>query len=160
MGSRDDNFLDDERADAALRRLLARSGQPAEVPPPPDLVTRTLRQLPAKPPALAARDAAQRAALWFTLRLALLGTVALVALVGIWGALGGGPSLALLFGSGAAGLSRVLLTIELLAKPLLRTMGAGGVLGVLAGLAGLVCAGWLWWRLLLRTPVYHAERAI
>ena len=59
MGSRD-NMIDDERHDELLRRLLARSGQPAAVPPPPDLVTQTLRQLPREFPAVAGRAAARR----------------------------------------------------------------------------------------------------
>jgi len=54
MGHRDDDFLNDERADAALRRVLARLGEPVQVAPPPDLVTGTARLLPSEPPALAA----------------------------------------------------------------------------------------------------------
>ena len=46
MGRRDDDFLDDKRAEAALRQVLARLDEPAEVAPPPDLVTRTARRLP------------------------------------------------------------------------------------------------------------------
>jgi hypothetical protein len=159
MGSRNDDFLDDEPADAALRRLLARSGQPAPAPSPPDLVTRTMRLLPAHPPAIAARNARRRAAARLALRLALAVALALVALAGIWSVVGGGPSLGLLLGDGTSGISRALLTIELLAKPLLRTVGAGGALWLLAGLLALAGAGWLWWRLLRRTPVYYTERA-
>jgi hypothetical protein len=119
-----------------------------------------MRRLPPGTPAVAARDATRRAALRLALRLALAGALLLVALVGVWSALGGGPSLALWFGDGAAGLSRALLTVELLAKPLLRTVGTGGALGLLAGLVGLASASWLWWRLLRRTPVSYAERAV
>jgi hypothetical protein len=159
MGIRDDDFVDDERADAALRRLLARSGQPAAVPPPPALVTQTMQLLPPEPPAVAARNAARRAAIRLALRLALLGALALVALLGVWSALGGGVHLALLFGDGTSGISRTLLSLELLAKPLLRTAGAAGALWLLMGLVALAGAGWLWLRLLRRTPVYYAERA-
>jgi hypothetical protein len=159
MGSRNDNFIDDERDDAALRRLLARLDQPAAVPPPPDLVTRTLRLLPSGSPAIAARNAARRTAIRLVSLVALAGALALVGLLGIWSAVGGGPSLALLFGDGASGLSRILLTLELLAKPLLRTVAASGF-GLLAGLVALAGAGWLWWRLLQRTPVYYQEHMV
>jgi hypothetical protein len=159
MGNRDNNVIDDQRDDQALRRLLERSGQPADLPPPPDLVTRTFRRLPQEPPAGAARAAARRAGQQLALRLALAGALALIGLIGIWSALGGGPSLALLFGDGVSGLSRALLTLELLAKPLLRTAGTGGGLWALAGLLALCGAGGLWWRLLQRTPVVYAERA-
>jgi hypothetical protein len=118
-----------------------------------------MRLLPAEPPAIAARNSDRRAAIGLVLRLALIIAVALVALAGIWSAVAGGPSLAVLFGDGTSGLSRALLTIELLAKPLLRTVGAGGVLWLLAGLVAIAGAAWLWWRLLQRTPVYYAERA-
>jgi len=65
-----------------------------------------------------------------------------------------------MFGNGVSGLSRVLLTVELLAKPLLRTAGAGGWLWMLAGLLALTGVGWLWWRLLRRTPVVYMERMV
>jgi hypothetical protein len=118
-----------------------------------------MRSLPAEPPAVAARNSDRRAAIGLALGLALIVAVALVALAGIWSVVSGGPPLAVLFGNGASGLSRALLTIELLAKPLLRTVGAGGALWLLAGLTAMAAAGWLWWRLLQRTPVYYAERA-
>ena len=157
MGRRDNNFLDDERADAALRRLLARLGQPAQVDPPPDLVTRIARQLPTEPPALAARRMAQRAALRMAVRTVVGAVLVLVALLSVWSTLGGGPQIALLFGDGGSGFSRVLLTLQLLAKPLLRTVGAVGLPSLLAGAAALAGAAWLWWQLVRRTPVYYAE---
>jgi hypothetical protein len=86
--------------------------------------------------------------------------LALIGLFGIWSVLGGGPSLALMVGNGVGGLSRALLTVELLAKPLLRTAGAGGGLWMAAGLLALAGMGWLWRRLLRRTPVVYAERVI
>ena len=52
------------------------------------------------------------------------------------------------------------LTVELLAKPLLRIVGAGGGLWMLAGLLALAGTGWLWWRLLRSTPAVYAERVI
>jgi len=84
--------------------------------------------------------------------------LALLGLLGIWSVLGSGPSLALMFGDGVSGLSRTLLTVELLAKPLLRI--AGGGLWMAAGLLALAAIGWLWWRLLQRTPALYAERVV
>ena len=160
MGSRDNHIIDDQRHDELLLRLLERSGQPAAVMPPPDLVTSTLRRLPQEPPAIAGLVATRRARRRLALRVMLAGVLALIGLFGIWSALGGGPSLALMFGNGVSGLSRVLLTVELLAKPLLRTAGTGGGLWMLAGLLALAGVGWLWWRLLRRTPVVYMERMV
>src|SRR5215831_16611387 len=129
MGSRDDNLLDDGRADALMRRLLARTGEPSEAVPPPDIVARTMRRLPAGPPARAAR----RRAIQLAFGVILLGAVALVALVGLANMLGGGPDLALLFGDGGGGLSRVLLTLHLLAKPMVRAVGLVGMPLLLVG---------------------------
>ena len=71
---------------------------------------------------------------------------------------GGDPRLAMLFGDGSGGLSRALLTLHLLAKPLVRAVGAIGA-PLLAGLAlALLAGGWLWRRLLLPEPAYaYAE---
>ncbi|HEU5099997.1 MAG TPA: hypothetical protein VFU22_13305 [Roseiflexaceae bacterium] len=160
MGNRDNNLIDDRHEDEILRRLLERSGQPLAVQPPPDLVTRTLRQLPQAPPAVAARAVGRRAVGRAVVRWALAGALALTGLLGIWSVFGAGPSFALMFGDGVSGLSRVLLTLELLAKPLLRTTAAGGGLMMLAGLLALAGAGALWWRMLRRTPVVYAERAL
>ena len=160
MGSRDNHIIDDQRHDELLLRLLERSSQPAAVTPPPDLVTSTLRRLPHEPPAIAGLAVTRRARRRLALRVMLAGVLALIGLFGIWSVLGGGPSLALMFGNGVSGLSRVLLTVELLAKPLLRTAGVGGGLWMLAGLLALTGVGWLWWRLLRRTPVVYMERMV
>jgi len=160
MGSRDNYVKDDQRHDELLLRLLERSGQPAAAVPPPDLVTRTLQRLPRELPAVAGQAAARRAVRRLVLRAMLAGALVLIGLLGIWSVLGGGLSLALMFGNGVGGLSRALLTMELLAKPLLRTAGTGGGLWMLAGLLALAGVGWLWWRLLRRTPVVYAERMV
>ena len=158
MGSRDDNFLDDERADALMRRVLARVGEPALAAPPPDLVTSTARRLPAEPPVMAARLAARRRTTRLALSALAFGLVALVALIGLAGTLGGDPHLALLFGDGASGLSRALLTLHLLAKPIVGAVGAAGASLALAGALALIGGGWLWRRLMLQAPVYaYAE---
>jgi len=153
-------MIDDQRQDELLRRLLELSGQPAAVAPPPDLVTSTLRRLPQDLPAMAGVAATRRSRRRLVLRVILAGVLALIGVLGIWSVLGGGPSLALMFGNGVSGLSRVLLTVELLAKPLLRTAGTGGGLWMLAGLLALTGVGWLWWRLLRRTPVVYMERMV
>lgn len=160
MGSRDNHMIDDQRHDELLLRLLERSGQPTDATPPADLVTRTLRRLPQELPAIAGQAAARRARLRLALRAVVASVLALIGTLGIWSVLGGGPSLALMFGDGVSGLSRVLLAIQLLAKPLLRTAAAGGGLWMLAGLLALAGVGWLWWRLLQRTPVVYAERVV
>ena len=156
MGSRDDHVLGDERADALMRQLLARADEPA-LAPPPDLVTRSARRLPAAPPALAARQLASRRRLRIASTAAALGVVALVALVGLAGMISGNPQLALLFGDGGQGLSPALLTLHLLAKPIVRALGMFGLPLMFASLLMLVGGSWLWWRL-LPTPAYvYAE---
>jgi hypothetical protein len=158
MGRRDDDFLDDERVDAMVRRMLTRIGEPAPVPPPPDLVSRTARRLPAEPPLIAARRAARRRVVKMTLGAALLGIVGLVVLSGILGALGLQSPVAMLVGDGEGGLSRVLLMLQLLAKPLLRSFGTVAVPLLVGGSLAFAVAGWVWWWLLRRTPGYaYAE---
>lgn len=158
MRRRDDNFLDDESADALVRRLLARASEPTPVPVPPDLVTRIARQLPAEPPTVAARHLARSRATRLGLGAALVMVVALLALAGVTSVIGGEAGIVPLFGDGAGGLSRVLLMLQLLAKPLLRTVGAIGVPLIFGGVVALAVAGWSWWWLLRRTPAYsYAE---
>src|SRR5690242_14201390 len=106
MGYRDDDILDDERADAQIRRALQRIQALDQLAPPPDLVTRSARRLPSAPPAVAARVAARRRLLRSALALAALGLIALVALVGLASLVGDSPLVARLFGDGGAGLSR------------------------------------------------------
>ena len=127
MGSRDDRIIADERADALVRRMLARSGEPALAPPPPDLVSRSARRLPAMPPAMAVRSAARRRVARIAIGVAVLGAVALVALVGLAGVMSGNPQLALLFGDGTQGLSHTLLMLHLMAKPIVRAIGGVGL---------------------------------
>jgi len=150
MGSRDDNLLDDGRADTLMRRLLARADEPSQATPPPDIVARMMRRLPSGPPARAARRRAVRLAFGAI----LLGAVALVALVGLANMLGGGPDLAMLFGDGGGGLSRVLLTLHLLAKPIVRAVGMVGMPLLLVGALTLVVGAWGWRWLLRSEPSY------
>jgi hypothetical protein len=155
MGSRDDHVLGDERADALMRRLLARADEPALVPP--DLVSRSARRLPAMPPAMAARQIARRRRRRIVVMAAGLGIVALIALIGLAGMMSGNPQLALLFGDGSQGLSHMLLTLHLLAKPVVRALGMFGVPLMLASAFMLLAGGWLWWRLLPSPAYVYAE---
>jgi hypothetical protein len=155
MGYRDDDIIDPERADAALRRALDRLQALDPVPPPPDLVTQTGRRLPAAPPAEAARQLARRRMLQVGARAALFALGALIVLLGVSG-LTGGARVALLFGDGAGGVSRTFLMVQLLAKPLWHSLGSGGAVAIIVALAGAV---WLWWWALRRTPIYQVENA-
>ncbi len=158
MGSRDDRFLDDEHADTRMLQLLARMGEPIRTDLPPDIVTRTARRLPSEPPALAARRAARRRATRLALAGIVLGAVALVALVSIASMASGEPRLAMLFGDGGSGLSRTLLMLYLLAKPIVRMLSVIGAPLLLAGALALVAGGWLWRWLLRPTRIYaYAE---
>ena len=154
MGSRDDRFLDDERADARMLQLLERMGEPIRADLPPDIVTSTARRLPSEPPALAARRVARRRATRLTLTGIVLSAVALVALVGIASIASGEPRLAMLFGDGGSGLSRTLLMLYLLAKPIVRMLSVIGAPLLLAGALALVAGGWLWSWLLRPTRIY------
>ena len=157
MGRGNDNFLDGERADEALLRLLARSGEPVQLPPPPDLVTRTARRLPSVTPARAAQLARRRRITRLLVWTAVLGALALLALVSLLDLLGSRSQFGLLFGDGGSDLGRALLQLHLLAKPLLWTVGAiGAPLGI-AGLVALAGGCWLWWWLMRRTPGYVFE---
>ena len=160
MGHRDnrlDGLTADERAEAALRRALALLGEPQLAEPPPDLVARSLRRLPNITPAEAARVIQRLAAIRLALRLGLLALALLILLLGLAGLAGG--QLALLFGDGGAGLSRALLTLQLLAKPIWRAVGSVGVAGMVSAAAALVGGAALWWRLVRRTPVFVMEHA-
>jgi hypothetical protein len=159
MGYRNDDFLDDERADARFRQALGRLQALDQVAPPTDLVTRTARRLPAASPEIAARRATRRAALGLAARVAIAGLVALIALLGVAGVFGAGERLARLFGDGGGGISRAVLTVQLLAKPLWHSLGSGGAALLVAGILGLAGAAWLWWWALRRTPIYYAENA-
>jgi hypothetical protein len=157
MGYRDDSLSAEERAEAALRRALAQLGEPATLEPPPALVSRTARRLPALSPAQAAR-AAQAAALMRLLTRA--GAALVVALVVLAGALSmlGGEWLARLFGDGSTGLSRTLLTVQLLAKPLWRTVGAVSPAQLAVGVALVAGGAALWWWLARLAPRFALER--
>lgn len=154
MGYRDDFVNDDERAEAALRQMLARFDQPQPAPAPPDLVSRSARRLPSQPPAQAARAAARAVWLRAAMRAALVGLALLILGLGAT-ALLGGDWLALRFGDGSAGLSRLLLTLQLLAKPLWRSIGSFQLMVSITLFAGVAA---LWWWLARPLPQLRMER--
>lgn len=157
MGYRDDD-INNDRADLAVRRALERLQALDPVAPPPDLVTRAARRLPNVPPAVAARQLARRRAMRLALRLAFGGVFGLCLLLGL-ASMFGGQGLAGVFGDGGAGVSRVFLTMQLLAKPLWHSLGSGGTALPIAGIAAVAGAGWLWRWMLRRTPIYSMENA-
>ena len=154
MGHRADDLLDEEHADAAMRRVLESSRHSIALEPPPDLVTRTLRRLPPVSPAIAARAAARRR----VQSLILIGGVSLLAtftiFVGLWNIFGSGTQLALMFGDGRSGLSRVLLILQLVIKPLIAMLLAVAPVFLVTSALVVIGGGWLWWRLIRQTPVY------
>ncbi|MFN8505171.1 hypothetical protein [Kouleothrix sp.] len=155
MGYRDDRI--DERAEQALRRALARLDEPQFAAPPPDLVSRSARRLPSQPPAVAARQAAWAAWLRLAWRATLLALALLVVALGA-AALFGGDWLALRFGDGSAGLSRTLLALQLLSKPLWRAFGLAGAPQLLALAVLFAGVAALWWWLARPAPQYAMER--
>lgn len=154
MGSRANNPLDEKHADAAIRRALERNGQFGLLEPPPDIVTRTLRRLPPVPPALAARAEARRRAP----HLALLSSLSLLAILtislGLWDLFGSGTQLALMFGDGSGGISRVLLILQLVIKPVIATFATVAPMFLFTSTLVVIGGGWVWWRLIRHTPVH------
>lgn len=157
MGYRDDNLGADERAEAALRRALAQLGEPQALEPPPALVAHTGRRLPALTPAQAAR-AARTAALARACVVTLLVALALLLVVGGLAALAGSDWMVRWFGDGRTGISRTLLTLQLLAKPLWRPLGAVGLGVALVGTTLLAGGGAAWWWMVRQSPRLALER--
>ncbi|HEU4322825.1 MAG TPA: hypothetical protein VFS21_06710 [Roseiflexaceae bacterium] len=158
MGNRHDHLLDDDRADAAMRRVLASVGEPVQIEPPPDLVSRTLRRLPAVPPARAARVANARRVLRGALAFGFGALLLALVLLNLLGGFTPNSPLMSMLGDGGSGIGRVLLTLHLLAKPLLRSITTDSL--VLLGSALVALAGgWLWWTLIRRTPIAVAVEA-
>lgn len=158
MGNGHEHFIDDERSDAAFRRVLALVDEPRQIDPPPDLVTRSLRRLPAEPPALAARRLSRRSWRRTALSLGVGAVILTLALLNLLSDAGVLPTSALILGDGSGGLSRVLLTLHLLTKPLLHSLAVDPL--VLVGSAALaLVGGGLWWWLVRQAPVYAVVEA-
>lgn len=144
MGNRDDNSIDDERADMLLRRTLEREEQ--NIPTAPDLVARALNRLPPGPPAVAARRLQARRRNRMTAIISVVVPLVLLACLNIWSVAAHGPQMAFMFGDGQTGLSGMLLGLHLVAKPIwntLRTLDTTVVLGSLLGVG--VCVIVLRW---------------
>ncbi len=145
MGNRNEHILNDEREDAAMRRMLTQQMETRFLEPPPDLVTRTARQLPRLAPAAAARAAArQRTVRAVVIAVAAL-LVLLVAIAGMFDVIGTGPQLASFFGDGSGGISKTLLIARLLVKPIIGTLFSMMPALLIASSVVAVLGGWLWW---------------
>ena len=158
MGYRDDRLSDEERAEAALRRALARLEEPQALDPPPALVSRTNRRLPAMTPARAAQTARTAALVQVFVRVGVVTLALLVLVAGVLSVFAG-DWLARLFGDGSNGFSRTLLTLQLLAKPLWHTIGVVGTLQTVAMVALTAVGVVVWWWLVRQRPGYAMERA-
>lgn len=135
MGDRNDNIIDDERADAVLRRTLARDGM--DVPAPPHLVARALERLPPVPPAEAARRVSVRRRNRVVAISSVLVPLALLALLNVWSVAARGPQMAFMFGDGRSGVSSALLGLHLTAKPLWNTLRSVEPIFLLSGFVGI-----------------------
>ena len=142
-GSRltDTDYDDEERA---FLRLLAAYGEPAQVEPPPDLVTRMGRRLSGDVAAQLARRARAVQVLQWT----ALGAMVVLLALGVWIVSTGGPA-APLIGNGTSGVGRALITVQLLLKPLIGTFGV--MLIPLTAVGGVAACASAW--LIRRRPV-------
>lgn len=153
MGYRENNDID-EPSEEALRRALSRLGSIQTLEPPPDVVARTMRRLPSAPPAAAARATARRRMRRLTLLVigsCLIIPFAFISLLSVFGL---GPSPALLIGDGSSGLSRLLLVLQLLSKPLLGAIVSVAPELIVGSLVVALMSGWLWWKLVQQKPAY------
>jgi hypothetical protein len=145
------NPIDDERVEGEFRRVLGMYGEPNNPEPPTDFVVRTARRLPDQLPIVLLRQ--QR--FLFALRILLFLCFGLLVVLGAWLLLSPGPA-AVLLGNGQHGISRTLLTVQLLLKPiraLIQMVGVPAlVVGLLAAVASLYLAG-------RRTPLTQNLRA-
>jgi hypothetical protein len=126
-----DDILDDERAEARFRDMLARFGEPADIATPPDLVTRAARRLPHIAPAQAARHGRR----WLLAGIAAAALFALLAL-GAWAMLMVDPALA-----GQASVVRALLTLQLVLKPIFGILAVLGLPLLMVGVAAALGSG-------------------
>lgn len=162
MGPRDRDELsaaEEEAADTAMRRLLARYGQPTAVPPPPDLAARVLARLPDEPPAAAAVVEQRKRRRGMVLGGIALSVLVVLLALGMWGVFGSSDGPANLLGGATSGLGRAVLVLVLAAKPLVHVvLSLGGPLLVFGALL-MVGAAWVWWQLVRHTPVPYPLEA-
>jgi hypothetical protein len=130
------NIIDDDPAESEFRRILRIYGEPTNPPAPPDLVVRSARHIPDQLPATLLRQQQFVFALRWAIMLALVALAAFGALI----IFNGGPA-ATLFGTGQAGISRSLLTLQLLLKPIRALLTIIGlptlIIGIAAGISSL-----------------------
>jgi hypothetical protein len=156
MERRNDDELtatEEQTADEAIRRLLARYGQPTSVAPPPDLTARVLARLPDKPPAAAALAEQQQQRRGRVLGGMLLCGLLLSLILGSWGVLVNSSGPAELLGGVTSTVGQFVLVLVLAAKPLVHAILSPGVTLLLPGLLLIVAATWLWWQLVQQTPL-------
>lgn len=142
----------DERADARLRALLASCDEPAPVAPPPALAQAVQQRLPAVPPVVAARRHRQRRVLRQSGFVVVAVLLLLLCGLGAWGILGDSTAPAQLLGGVQMVPGFVLLTLVLLAKPIVHTLLGGGWVVLLGSVLAVGVLGWLWRWVWQRTP--------
>lgn len=146
--------MTDEQADESLYQALEQAGYLHPKTPPSDLVTRTLRQLPQITPAAAQRTA-QKQRLWRFVTVGAAVTLVLcIVFVGLWNTFGMHSPVVVTLGDGSSGISRLLLTLHLMSKPLVRSFGSLVPSLLFIGTFIAVGSAWLWWIVIQRTPVY------
>lgn len=148
MGRRDDQFVDDATSDAAFRELLGALGEPRTLAPPPDIVTRTTRVLTQSTPA---PGAPARVLLLLSGAAGLL--VFMLGLINVLASLHVLPPVALLLGDGSSGVSRALLALSLLLKPVLGVMLDVDPLALVSVAIAMSGGALLGLRLMRGTPV-------
>lgn len=143
----------EQAEDTAMRRQLARYGQPTPIAPPPDLVVRVLARLPEQAPAAAARAERQRRSQRRVLvGILLAGLLACLSLGG-WGVFGNSSAPADLLGGVTTMFGQVVLLLVLAAKPLVNFALAPGFTRLALGTLTIIGAGWVWWQIVQHTPL-------
>jgi hypothetical protein len=133
-----DNSVEEDQAEHSFRNLLRSFGEPSHPGAPPDLVARSMRQLPQVPPAIALRQQSIRRAL----RTVAVLVFATLALLSVWIMLAGG-SVVQLIGTTDAGPGRTLLVLQLMFKPLLAAFSVFGIPLLIIGVTAAILGGLL-----------------
>lgn len=146
--------MTDEQANDSLYQALDQAGYLHPKTPPSDLVTRTLRHLPQVAPATAQRTSKRRHTWRVVTTGAAIAVVLFVVFAGMWNTFGVHSPVVFTFGEGDSGISRLLLTLHLMSKPLVRSLGSLAPSLLFIGTFIAIGSAWLWWFLIQRTPVY------
>jgi hypothetical protein len=150
---------DARREDARLRQVLAAYGQPDRLEPPPAIAARVLASLPDLPPTEAAAAQRRRMRRMVVLRVAVLAVVLMLLALGSWGVFIDSAGLVQLFGDTAGGIGYVLLTLVLLAKPLVLALVGPGMAVLAAVMLVFVLLAWVWWLLVRQAPLVQPTGA-